>query len=79
MSNGKTKTQAGRLFVVNFDATGITLLSIDWRCIDRYLCVSVAVTSNRTLAVISPQKTLHLCCHHSRLFWNTSESYLFSS
>ncbi|EBR5236872.1 TPA_asm: hypothetical protein GNC10_001623 [Salmonella enterica subsp. salamae serovar 42:z:1,5] len=38
MSNGKTKTQAGRLFDVNFDATGITVLSIDWRWIDRYLC-----------------------------------------
>ncbi|EBL7633356.1 hypothetical protein D8S46_12145 [Salmonella enterica subsp. enterica serovar Newport] len=28
MSNGKTKTQAGRLFGGNFDATGITLLPI---------------------------------------------------
>ncbi|ALP99751.1 hypothetical protein FORC20_3974 [Salmonella enterica subsp. enterica serovar Typhimurium] len=28
MSNGKTKTQAGRLFAGNFDATGITLLPI---------------------------------------------------
>ncbi|EAB2201652.1 hypothetical protein ACK35_21245 [Salmonella enterica subsp. arizonae] len=39
--------------------------------------MSMAVASNRTLAVISPQKTLQLCCHHSRLFWNTSESDLF--
>ncbi|EBT6591604.1 hypothetical protein COR05_19960 [Salmonella enterica] len=39
--------------------------------------MSVAVASNRTLAVNSPQKTLQLCCHHSCLFWNTSGSYLF--
>ncbi|EAA8279541.1 hypothetical protein B1Q45_18740 [Salmonella enterica] len=38
MSNGKTKTQAERLFDVNFDATGITVLSIDWRWIDKCLC-----------------------------------------
>ncbi|EDH0695967.1 hypothetical protein QF91_003613 [Salmonella enterica subsp. salamae] len=30
MSNGKTKTQVGRLFGGNFDATGITLLPIGW-------------------------------------------------
>ncbi|ATZ33355.1 hypothetical protein EC2719100_3155 [Escherichia coli 2719100] len=28
MSNGKTKTQLGRLFGGNFDATGITVLPI---------------------------------------------------